>query len=196
MVSFACLTQQLFGPGFSHYPEKTDCFREAAGLEPEDPVEAMRMVRLRMGIHTGPAVAGVVDVGRAPHFDCFGPSVNLASRMESTSTAGRVQISGPSMEILATIDKENLFEFETPRKTLVKGYGTMVTYLIKSTNLKVPEQVLSNLHIERAQRRHFFAGDATPQRLNGASRSPSSVIASHHEPALSLIHISEPTRPY
>ena len=184
MVSFACVAQQLFGPGFSHYPEKTDCFREAAGLGPNDPVESMRMVRLRMGIHTGPAVAGVVDVGRAPHFDCFGPSVNLASRMESTSTAGRVQISGPSMEILSAIDKEGLFEFETPRKTLVKGYGTMVTYLVKSTNLKVPEIILQHLHIERAQRRHFFAeGGVSPHRQQSEmSPKQSNLIPTHNEP--------------
>eukprot|EP00743_Colponemidia_sp_Colp-15_P014710 GILK01017498.1.p1 GENE.GILK01017498.1~~GILK01017498.1.p1 ORF type:complete len:630 (-),score=33.32 GILK01017498.1:29-1822(-) len=153
MVSFACLCQQLFGPEYSHFPERTDCFKVSAGGQDLGP---MKMVRLRMGIHTGPAVAGVVDVGRAPHFDCFGPSVNLASRMESTATAGRVQISGPSMEILSRLDKDGLFEFENPRKTLVKGYGTMVTYMIKSTNLKVPTEILNRLGIERASRRLMF----------------------------------------
>lgn len=153
MVSFACLCQQLFGPEYSHFPERTECFKVSSGGQDLGP---MKMVRLRMGIHTGPAVAGVVDVGRAPHFDCFGPSVNLASRMESTATAGRVQISGPSMEILSRIDKDGLFEFENPRKTLVKGYGTMVTYMIKSTNLKVPTEILTKLGIERSSRRLMF----------------------------------------
>lgn len=164
MVSFACITQQLFGPTYAHFPERTECFKISANGQDMGP---MKMVRMRMGIHTGPAVAGVVDVGRAPHFDCFGPSVNLASRMESTSTAGRVQISGPTMEILSKLDKEGLFEFEPPRKTLVKGYGTMVTYLIKSTNLHVPEELISKMHIERAKRRQYFAADARAKTPGG-----------------------------
>ena len=156
MVSFACICQQLFGPTYQHFPEKTECFRISAQGQKLEP---MKMVRMRMGIHTGPAVAGVVDVGRAPHFDCFGPSVNLASRMESTSSPGRVQISGPTYEILSKLDKDGLFEYEPPRKTLVKGYGTMITYLVKSTNLPIPEELIDRLFIERANQRQYFANE-------------------------------------
>jgi len=126
----------------------------------------MRMVRMRMGIHTGSAVAGVVDVGRAPHFDCFGPSVNLASRMESTATAGRVQVSGPTAEVLSKLDQDGLFEFDAPRRTLVKGYGTMTTYLVRSTNINIPKHLLEKLGIEHANRREFFDGE-TAARVEG-----------------------------
>ena len=161
MASFACVTQQLFGTTYAHYPERTECFAVSANGQE---LGQMQMVKMRMGMHTGPAVAGVVDVGRAPHFDCFGPSVNLASRMESTSTAGRVQVSQPTMELLSKLDEEHLFEFEAPRKTLVKGYGTMVTYLIKSTNLHVPEELIVKLHIERAATRQVFSGASPEQK--------------------------------
>jgi class 3 adenylate cyclase len=161
-VSFACLTQQLFGSTFDHFPERTDCFRILNGGKV--PTEPMKMVRLRIGIHCGSALAGVVDVGRAPHFDCFGPSVNLASRMEATSAAGRVQVSGPAQELLAKVDRDGLFEFDAPKKTLVKGFGAITTCLIKSTNLQVPERILQKLHIQRSNRRQFFVAAVEAER--------------------------------
>jgi class 3 adenylate cyclase len=181
MVAFACVTQQLIGPGYTHFPERTECFRVSAGGQDLGP---MRMVRMRMGIHTGPAVAGVVDVGRAPHFDCFGPSVNLASRMESTSTANRVQVSGPTMDILAKLDTDNLFEFDAPRRTLVKGYGTMTTYLVKSTNIHIPKSILEKLGIEHSNQRQFFGHEAAGAAgTTGSGGAASQATAGGPDPA-------------
>ncbi len=49
-------------------------------------------ITFRIGIHTGPFVAGVLD-GRRRAFDIWGDTVNVASRMESHGEPGRIQIS-------------------------------------------------------------------------------------------------------
>jgi class 3 adenylate cyclase len=152
MVSFAVVTQQLLGTDYVHYPERTECFLESAGRD----LGRLDMVSMQMGIHCGPAIAGVVDVGRAPHFDCFGASVNLASRMETTAPVDRLQISAPTHDLLKNVDKKQEFQWDPPKRTLVKGYGTLNTYVIKSTTLRVPEDILNRLHVDRAVRLRYF----------------------------------------
>lgn len=46
---------------------------------------------LRMGINHGPITAGVIGA-RKPHYDIWGNTVNVASRMESTGKAGCIQV--------------------------------------------------------------------------------------------------------
>lgn len=46
---------------------------------------------LKMGINHGPITAGVIGA-RKPHYDIWGNTVNVASRMESTGKAGAVQV--------------------------------------------------------------------------------------------------------
>jgi class 3 adenylate cyclase len=49
-------------------------------------------LRLRVGLHVGPVVAGVLGV-RRPAFDCWGAAVNLASRLESQAIPGTIALS-------------------------------------------------------------------------------------------------------
>ena len=49
-------------------------------------------MQMRMGIHTGSCVGGVVG-SKMPHFSVFGDTVNIAALMESTSEPMRIQIS-------------------------------------------------------------------------------------------------------
>jgi adenylate cyclase len=54
---------------------------------------------LRIGIHTGPVVAGIVGVKKF-QYDIWGDTVNIASRMESSGEAGYVNISGATYELV------------------------------------------------------------------------------------------------
>jgi adenylate cyclase len=53
---------------------------------------------IRIGIHTGPVVAGIVGVKKFA-YDVWGDTVNIASRMESSGEAGKVNISGETYEM-------------------------------------------------------------------------------------------------
>ena len=77
---------------------------------------------LRIGIHTGPVVAGVIGTKKFS-YDLWGDTVNVASRMESQGAAGGIQVTAATYERL----KEK-YVFERRGTTLVKGKGEMITY--------------------------------------------------------------------
>src|SRR5262249_53030796 len=83
-----------------------------------------RNVPIRMGIASGPVVAGVVGT-RKFFYDVGGDAVNVASRMESTGAPGRIQVSQEAYERL-----KDEFELEGPREIDVKGKGTMRTWFL------------------------------------------------------------------
>jgi class 3 adenylate cyclase len=79
---------------------------------------------LRIGMHCGPAIAGVIGNKRLL-YDVWGDAVNLASRMESSGEPGRIQTSEPLFHAL-----RQAFDFE-PRGTVdIKGMGAMPTYFL------------------------------------------------------------------
>jgi adenylate cyclase len=81
-------------------------------------------LELRVGINSGPVVAGVIGRKRFL-YDLWGDAVNTASRMESHGTSGRIQITRATKELLAD---EFLFE---PRGTIpVKGKGEMEAWYL------------------------------------------------------------------
>ena len=80
----------------------------AAGLEMVDFIERNKVERqekgqpffeLRLGIHTGPVVAGIVGLKKFA-YDIWGDTVNTASRMESSGYVGKVNISGTTYELV------------------------------------------------------------------------------------------------
>jgi class 3 adenylate cyclase len=82
-------------------------------------------LRMRIGIHTGPVVAGVIGEKKFI-FDMWGDTVNTASRMESHGEPGEIQITAASAEVLA-----GDFTVE-PRGTIsVKGKGPMETFWLR-----------------------------------------------------------------
>ncbi|MEO1351108.1 MAG: adenylate/guanylate cyclase domain-containing protein [Cyanobacteria bacterium J06635_15] len=82
--------------------------------------------QLRIGINAGPVVAGVIGIKRFT-YDLWGDTVNTASRMETTASAGRIQVPEALYQQLAA---KFLLE---PRGTIaVKGRGDMTTYWLLS----------------------------------------------------------------
>ncbi|PNH07554.1 Guanylate cyclase soluble subunit beta-2 [Tetrabaena socialis] len=82
-------------------------------------------VKLRVGIHSGAAMSGVVGT-RMPRFCLFGDTMNVASRMESTGEAGAVHVSQ------ATRDLVPHEAWECRGGMEVKGKGFMETYLLRA----------------------------------------------------------------
>lgn len=81
---------------------------------------------MRVGINTGPVVAGIVGVKKF-QYDIWGDTVNVASRMESSGFAGRVNIS-PSTYDWIKDDPELIFE--SRGKINVKGKGLMEMWFV------------------------------------------------------------------
>ncbi|MBI5607696.1 MAG: adenylate/guanylate cyclase domain-containing protein [Deltaproteobacteria bacterium] len=81
-------------------------------------------LQLRIGINTGPVVAGVIGQ-RKFIYDLWGDTVNLASRMESHGVAGRVQVTEATLRALG-----GQFHAEPRGEIDVKGKGKVAAFLV------------------------------------------------------------------
>ncbi|OQR78952.1 adenylate cyclase-like, partial [Tropilaelaps mercedesae] len=80
--------------------------------------------KMHGGMNSGPVVAGVIG-SRKPHYDIWGNTVNVASRMETNSKPNCCLVTAEVHELL----RDN-FEFEGPVRKTIKGKGTMETYFM------------------------------------------------------------------
>lgn len=81
-------------------------------------------LQLRIGLNSGPVVAGVIGVSKFI-YDLWGDTVNIASRMESTGLPGQIQVTRSVYEHL-----KDRFEFESRGLVKVKGKGEIETWLL------------------------------------------------------------------
>jgi adenylate cyclase len=87
---------------------------------------------MRVGIHTGPVVAGIVGVKKF-QFDIWGDTVNTARRMESSGEVGKVNISGATHELVKdawTPLGTKAFTFIPRGKVQAKGKGELEMYFV------------------------------------------------------------------
>ena len=91
-------------------------------------------VAIRMGIGTGPVVAGVVGKKKFI-YDLWGDTVNLASRITAESVPGMIQVDVTTYRRL-----RNRFEFEAPQTVYLKGKGDTTVYRLQGRKTEVHEE--------------------------------------------------------
>ena len=89
-----------------------------------DPEINEHKMQIRIGIATGPVVAGVVGK-RKFIYDLWGDTVNIANRITSEGTPGMIQV-----DVVTWRRLKDKFEFEPPRTVLLKGKGETQVYRV------------------------------------------------------------------
>ncbi|WP_422020673.1 adenylate/guanylate cyclase domain-containing protein [Roseibium sp.] len=93
-------------------------------IHSSEPLSGVHL-NLRIGIHTGPAIAGVIGKRRFS-YDVWGDAVNVASRMESHSVAGEIQVTDAFRKTAGSN-----FDFQERGAVEIKGVGKMQTAFLK-----------------------------------------------------------------
>ena len=100
-----------------------------------------RSIGLRVGLHTGPVIAGVIGT-RKFMYDLWGETVNIASRMESHGEEGKIQTTKQVRNQL-----KNRFRFTRRGLVEVNGIGNMDTWILEG---RQRESARSNIKSESA----------------------------------------------
>lgn len=95
-----------------------------------------RRIEMRIGINTGPVVAGVIGT-RKFIYDIWGDAVNIAARMESAGIAGAIQVTDATARLI-----QDDFEMEERGEIEVKGRGKIKTWFVKSSKEAAKESVV------------------------------------------------------
>jgi class 3 adenylate cyclase len=122
-----------------------DAYLAVCGLPAEDPEHAIKTIKIaleirdfihdyyqaggafqiRIGVHSGPLVAGIVGIKKFA-YDIWGDTVNTAARMEQNSEAGKVNISGATYELV-----KDTFVCHHRGKIAAKNKGEIDMYFVE-----------------------------------------------------------------
>lgn len=91
---------------------------------------------MRVGVNSGQVVAGIVGTNKFT-YDVWGDTVNIASRMESNSEPGKINISGSTYELI-----KDYFECEYRGKLNAKGKGEIDMYFVKSAKPEAEDYLI------------------------------------------------------
>lgn len=125
-------------------------------------ISAGSQLNLRIGIATGPVVCGVIG-RRRPYFDLWGTTVNRASRLESSSTPGCIQIDGRTAAALG-----DRFLLERRGDTQLMGLGSVETWVVLGRNaapftgVSVPDAKMTGISQIVAQSRSMGSSGSLP----------------------------------
>ena len=98
-------------------------------------LEGMKFWDIRIGIHTGTVIAGVIGQKKLS-YDIWGDTVNTASRMESSGEAGKINISGTTYEFI-----RDFFDCEYRGKIPVKYKGELEMYFVKGIKPELCDEI-------------------------------------------------------
>src|SRR5665648_688784 len=172
-------------------------------------VEGMKHWDIRIGVHTGTVIAGVVGHKKLS-YDIWGDTVNTASRMESSGEAGKINISGSTYEYV-----KDFFTCEFRGKMPVKYKGSLEMYfvngiipelideaggpnrkfIVKMQMIKLQdiEEIITKMFDDEAPPNLYFHNSSLVKNISIQVELLSKAENLPDE-ELSLIHISEPTR--
>jgi class 3 adenylate cyclase len=102
---------------------------------------------VRFGIHSGAITAGILR-GTKSRFELFGDTINTASRMESTSVGGKIQVSAETAELIR-LDRREQWLVKRDAMVTAKGKGQLQTYWVepnttRSTRVSFSDEALDH----------------------------------------------------